>query len=74
MAGRVTPKHVPDCSNKTIQVIIRGKIDVSAMANTYDWRGYDGLVNVDFDCHFRVRHGQDGFVHGALHINGIKSI
>ena len=64
---------VPDCSKKTLQAIVRGKIDVAAMVNTDGWRGYDGLVDVGFDRHFRVRHGQDEFVQGASHINGIES-
>lgn len=64
---------VPDCSKKTLQAIIRGKIDVAAMVNTDGWRGYDGLVDVEFNPHFRVRHGQDEFVQGASHINGIGS-
>ena len=35
--------------------------------------GYDGLVDVGYDRHFRVHHGQDEFVQGAAHINGIES-
>ena len=71
--GQVYTEIVPDCSKKTLQAIIRGKIDVAAMVNTDGWRGYDGLVDVGFDRHFRVRHGQDEFVQGASHINGIES-
>ena len=71
--GHVYTEIVPDCSKKTLQAIIRGKIDVAAMVNTDGWRGYDGLVDVGFDRHFRVRHGQDEFVQGASHINGIES-
>jgi transposase len=71
--GQVYTEIVPDCSKKTLQGIIRGKIDVAAMVNTDGWRGYDGLVDVGFDRHFRVRHSQDEFVHGASHINGIES-
>ena len=71
--GQVYTEIVPDCSKKTFQAIIRGKIDVAAMVNTDGWRGYDGLVDVGFDRHFRVRHGQDEFVLGASHINGIES-
>ena len=71
--GQVYTEIIPDCSKKNLQAIIRGKIDVSAMVNTDGWRGYDGLVDVGFDRHFRVRHGQDEFVHGASHINGIES-
>ena len=71
--GQVYTEIVPDCSKKTLQAIVRGKIDVAAMVNTDGWRGYDGLVDVGFDRHFRVRHGQDEFVQGASHINGIES-
>lgn len=45
--GPVYTETVPDCSKKTRQAIIRGKIDVSAMVNTDGWRGYDSLVD---DC------------------------
>ena len=71
--GQVYTEIVPDCSKKTLQAIIRGKIDAAAMVNTDGWRGYDGLVDVGFDRYFRVRHGQDEFVQGAPHINGIES-
>jgi transposase len=71
--GQVYTEIVPDCSKKTLQAIIRGKIDVAAMVNTDGWHGYDGLVDVGFDRYFRVRHGQDEFVQGASHINGIES-
>ncbi len=71
--GQVYTEIVPDCSKKTLQGVIRGKIDAAAMVNTDGWRGYDGLVDVGFDRHFRVRHGQDEFVLGASHINGIES-
>ncbi len=71
--GQVYTEIVSDCSKKTLRAIIRGKIDAAAMVNTDGWRGYDGLVDVGFDRHFRVRHGQDEFVHGASHINGIES-
>ena len=42
--GQVYTEIVPDCSKKTLQGIIRGKIDPAAMVNTDGWRGYDGLV------------------------------
>ena len=71
--GQMYTEIVPDCSKKTLQAIMRSKIDAAAMVNTDGWRGYDGLVDVGFDRHFRVRHGRDEFVQGASHINGIKS-
>jgi transposase-like protein len=71
--GYVYTEIVPDCSKKTLQAIIRGKIDAAAIVNTDGWRGYDGLVDVGFDRHFRTCHGQDESVQGASHINGIES-
>lgn len=71
--SQVYTEIVPDCSKKTLQGIIGGKIDVAAMVNTDGWRGYDGLVDVGFDRYFRVRHGQDEFVPGDSHNNGIES-
>ena len=43
------------------------------MVNTNGWRGYDGLVDVGFNRHYRVSHGPDEFVQGACHINSIES-
>ena len=71
--GQVYTEIVPNCQKKTLQAIIRGKVDVSAMVNTDGWRGYDGLVDVGYDRHFRVHHGQDEFAQGAAHSNGIES-
>jgi len=71
--GQVYTEIVPDCSKKTLQGIIRGKIDPVAMVNTDGWRGYDGLVDVGFDRHYLVLHSHDEFVQGAAHINGIES-
>ena len=72
-AGRVYTEIVPDCSKPTLQGIIRGKIDPAAMVNTDGWRGYDGLVDVGYDRHYRVLHSRDEYVQGAAHINGIES-
>jgi transposase-like protein len=57
--GRMYTEIVPDCSKKTLQGLIRGKIDPAAMVNTDGWRGYDGLVDVGFDRHYRVHHSHD---------------
>lgn len=36
--------------------------------------GYDGLVDVGYDRHFRVNHGDNEFSKGnGIHINGIES-
>ena len=64
---------VPDASKRTLQAIIRGKADIASIIHTDRWRGYDGLVDVGFDKHFRVSHGANEFARGSVHVNGIES-
>ena len=72
-AGQVYTEIVSDCAKQTLQGVIRGKIDPAAMVNTDGWRGYDGLVDVGYDRHYRVLHSRDEYAQGAAHINGIES-
>ena len=75
---RVYAEIVEDCKKKTLQGIIRHKIDVKAVINTDGWRGYNGLVDVGYNKHFRVNHSKDEFAlkgeDGAtITVNGIES-
>jgi len=61
---------IPDCKKKTLQGIIKGKIDIVSSITTDGWHGYNK--------HFRVNHGKDEFVlkgeDGAIiTVNGIES-
>mgnify|MGYP000196191931 CR=1 FL=1 len=72
--GNVYTEIVPDCSKATLQGIIRGHIELDSVINTDGWRGYDGLVDIGFDKHLRVNHGNNEFARdGHCHINGIES-
>ena len=71
--GNVYTEIVPDCSKATLQGIIRGQIELDSVINTDGWRGYDGLVDIGFDKHLRVNHGDNEFACGERHINGIES-
>lgn len=71
--GKVYTEIVPDPKKATLQAIIRGRVDVDSVIHSDAWRGYDGLVDVGYEKHFRVRHGQSEFVSGRSHINGIES-
>lgn len=72
--GRVYTEIVPNCKKATLQPIIRGKVDPSTILYSDKWRGYDGLVDVGFDKHFRVNHGIHEFSKGkGVHINGIEN-
>lgn len=71
--GKVNTEIVPDCAKKTLQAIIRGKVDPNSVIHTDYWRGYNGLVDVGYKKHFRIKHGQNKFASGKNHINGIES-
>ena len=50
--GRVYTEIIPDCKKKeNCAKFFIGKLD--------GWRGYNGLVDVGYDKHFRVNHGDN---------------
>lgn len=73
--GKVYTEIVPDCKKKTLQAVIKGKIEPSAIIYSDGWRGYDGLVDVGYDKHFRVNHSNSEFAKKGtgIHINGIEN-
>jgi len=71
--GKVYTEIVPDCAKRTLQRIIRGKVEPDSIIHSDHWRGYDGLVDMGYKKHFRVNHGANQFVQGKGHINGIES-
>ena len=71
--GRVFTEIVPDCRRSTLQAVIRGRVSLESVIHSDGWRGYNGLVDIGYKKHFRVHHGQDEFVRGKSHINGIES-
>jgi len=72
--GHVYTEIVPNCKKTTLQAIIKGKIEKGTTVYSDKWRGYDGLVAVGYDRHFRVHHGDNEFSKGnGIHINGIEN-
>lgn len=71
--GRVYTEIVSDCTKATLQAVIRGRIAPETVIHSDGWRGYDGLVDIGFDKHFRVNHSANEFARGEQHINGIES-
>ena len=70
--GKVYTEIVPDCSRTTLQKVIRGKVDLNSVIHSDGWRGYNGLIDIGYNKHFRVDHYKDQFVNGKSHINGIE--
>jgi hypothetical protein len=70
--GKVYTEIVPDCSRATLQGVIRGHIELGSVIHSDGWPGYNGLVDVGYEKHFRVDHLNNEFVRGKVHINGIE--
>lgn len=70
--GRVYTQIVPDCAKATLQAIIRGKVTYDSVIYSDGLKSYDGLVDVGYDKHFRIDHGNNEFARGHNHINGIE--
>jgi transposase-like protein len=71
--GKVYTEIIDDVSAKTLQKIIRGKTSIESVINSDYWRGYDGLVDLWYEKHYRVHHWENEFARGKKHINGIES-
>ena len=71
--GEVYTEIVPNCAKATLQAIIRGKVSPESIIHSDQWRGYNGLVDIGYEKHYRVKHSNDEFVNNKSHINGIES-
>jgi transposase-like protein len=71
--AQVFTEIVPNCRKATLQAVIRGHVSPESVIHSDGWRGYDGLVDVGYEKHFRVNHGANEFARGHRHINGIES-
>jgi len=58
--GRVYTEIIPDAKALT-QVLVRGKVSLETVIHPDGWRGYDGLVDLGYEKHFRVNHGKNEF-------------
>ena len=71
--GKVYTEIVPDAAAHTLQRIIRGHADIDSVIHSDGWRGYDGLVDLGYEKHFRVNHGNNEFSDTkGNHINDIE--
>src|SRR6266581_8064969 len=52
--NEVYTEIVPNASKAALQAVIRGRVRPESVLHTDGWRGYDGLVDLGFDKHFRV--------------------
>ena len=64
---------VPNCKKATLQRVIRGRVSLESVIHSDGWSGYDGLVDMGYQKHFRVKHGANEFADRSNHINGIEA-
>ena len=69
--GKVYTQIVANCSKATLQAILLGRVTLGSTVHSDGWHGYDGLVDVDFAKHYRIRHDQNHFAHNGVHINSL---
>jgi transposase len=71
--GHVYTEIVPDVKKATLLPVIRGHVALESIMHTDEWKAYDGLVDLGYQKHFRVRHTANVFATPTCHINGIES-
>ena len=71
--GFVYTEIVPNVQQRPLQRVIRGRVSLDTVIHSDGWRGYNGLVDMGYKKHFRVRHGADEFASPTSHINGIEA-
>jgi transposase-like protein len=71
--GNIYTEVVPDCVKATLQGILRGRVDLGSVIQSYGMLSYDGLVELGCKKHYRVRYVQKELAMGRSRINGIDS-
>ena len=56
---------------RTLQAIIKGRVDLQSIVYTGGFRAYDSIVRLGYQKHYRIYH-QDNYAVGDVHINGIE--
>jgi transposase-like protein len=69
--GRVYTEIVKNVKAKTLQAIIKGRVDLQSIVYTDGFRAYDSIVHLGYQKHYRIYH-QTNYVQGDVHINGIE--
>lgn len=69
----VYTRIIPNAAKSTLRKVIRGRVSLNSVIHSDSWIGYDGLVDVGYAKHLRVRHADGQYAVQDNHINGIES-
>ena len=71
---KVYTQIVNNCSASTLVPIIKRLApNDDNIIYSDEWKAYDGLVNMGYKKHYRVKHSNDIFSNGKVHVNGIEN-
>jgi len=71
--GKVYTQVVKNCSAAELLPIIREKVNEESTVYTDGFKTYDGLVDLGYKKHHRIKHDNNEFALGSNHINGIEN-
>lgn len=71
--GRVYTELIPNAKSDTLRQVILGKISLESVIYTDGWRGYNGLLDIGYNKHFRIDKSKSFSNKQGVHINGIES-
>jgi transposase len=71
--GKVYTQVVKNCSVAELVPIIKKLAPDDSVIYSDEWKAYDGLVNIGYKKHYRVKHSDDIFANGRTHVNGIEN-
>ena len=71
--GRVYTELIPNAKSATLRKVILGKISLESSISTDGWRGYNGLLDIGYNKHFRIDKSKSFSNKRGVHINGIES-
>ena len=71
--GRVYTRIIEECDRYTLHKVIKERVGKDSVIHSDGWMGYDGLVDVGYKKHYRVRHSKNEFATKKSHINGIEN-
>jgi transposase len=72
-AGVVYTRIVEHCTKSVLEVIITDLIDKDSVLITDGFKSYDGLLDLGYKAHYRVKHSANEFATNGHHINGIEN-
>ena len=71
--ARFIQRSIPIMPERPCKPLYAGRVEPDSIFHSDAWCGYTGLVDLGYKKHYRVHHGNDQFVNGKRHINGIES-